>query len=58
MRTLVQIDQRVTVRMITEKLSINREKFGMKKVCAEILSKNYTNNQLQLGTQVCTDLLQ
>ena len=65
-RQLVRSDRRLTVRMIAEELSMNREtvrtilvqELGMRKVCAKMVPKLLTDDQKEHRVNVCRDLLE
>lgn len=63
---LVRSDRRLTVRMIAEELSLNREsvrtilvqELGMRKVCAKMVPKLLSDDQKEHRVNVCQDLLE
>ncbi|XP_041369571.1 protein GVQW3-like [Gigantopelta aegis] len=62
---LVRSDRRLTIRMMAEMLSMNKESIrkiliedlSMRKVCAKLVPKRLTNEQKQKRVDICTDLL-
>ena len=62
---LVRSDRRLTVRVISSELNLNRftvhqiltQNLGMRKVCAKMVPKNLTTEQKAIRTDVCLDLL-
>jgi len=65
-RDLVRSDQRLTVRMISSVLNLNRQtvheiltfELGMQKICAKLVPKILTNEQMENRRNVCLDLLE
>ena len=65
-KLLVQSDHRLTVRMISDELSLNRESvrtillhdLGMRKVCAKIVFKILSEDQKQNRVKFCEDMLE
>ena len=65
-RQIVLENRRLTVRDITEHVNINieivrkivTEDLGMRKVCAEMVSKDLTEEQKQKSVTICQDLLE
>ena len=64
-RSLVRSDRRLTLRMISSELNLNRftihqiltQDLDMRKVCAKIVPKNLTTEQKVCRRDVCLDLL-
>lgn len=64
-RSLVRSDRRLTLRMISSELNLNRftvhqiltRDLGMRKVCAKMVPKNLTTEQKANRRDVCLDLL-
>jgi len=64
-RSLVRSDRRLTLRMISSKLNLNRftvhqvltQDLDMRKVCAKIVPKNLTTEQKANRRDMCLDLL-
>jgi len=64
-RSLVRSDRRLTFRMISSELNLNRftvhqiltQDLDMRKVCAKIVPKNLTTEQKANRRDVCLDLL-
>ena len=65
-RDLVRSDLRLTVRMISSVLNLNRHpvheiltfELGMQKICAKLVPKFLTNEQKENRRNVCLDLLE
>ena len=65
-RDLVSSDRRLTVRMISSVLNLNRQtiheiltfELGMQKICAKLVPKFLTNEQKENRRNVCLDLLE
>ena len=65
-KLLVQSDHRLTVRMISDKLSLKRESvrtillhdLGMRKVCAKMVPKILSEDQKQNRVKFCEDMLE
>ena len=65
-KQLVRSDRRLTVRMISDELSLNRESvrtillhdLGMQKVCAKMVSKILSEDQKQNRVKFCEDMLE
>ena len=65
-RDLVRSDRRLTVRMISSVLNLNRQtvheiltfKLGTQKICANLVPKILTNEQNENRRNVCLDLLE
>jgi len=65
-RNLVRSDRRLTVRMISSVLNLNRQtvhkiltfELGMQKICAKLVPKIITNVQKENRRNVCLDLLE
>ena len=66
MKQLVQSDRKLTVRMISDELSLNRESvwtillhdLGMRKVCAEMVPEILSEDQKQNQVKFCKDMLE
>jgi len=64
-RSLVRSDRRLTLRMISSELNLNRftvhqiltQDLDMRKVCAKMVPKNLTTEQKASRRDVCLDLL-
>jgi len=64
-RSLVRSDRRLTLRMISSELSLNRftvhqiltQDLEMRKVCVKLVPKNLTTEQKANGMDVCLDVL-
>lgn len=62
---LVRTDRRLTIRMISENIGIDKEcvrqilhdTFEMKKVCAKMVPKNLTLDQMEARKNICADTL-
>jgi len=65
-RDLMRSDRRLTIRMISSVLNLNRQtvheiltfELGMQKICAKLVSKVLTNEQKENLRNVCLDLLE
>ena len=65
-KLLVQSDHRLTVRMISDELSLNRESvrtillhdLGMRKVCAKMVPKILSEDQKQIRVKFCEDMVE
>ena len=65
MTSLVTSERRLTFRMISSELNLNRftvhqiltHDLGMRKVCAKMVPKNLTTEQKVIRRDVCLDLL-
>ena len=65
-RDLVRSDRRLTVRMISSVMNLNRQtvhviltfELGMQKICAKLFPKSLTNEQKENRRNVCLDLLE
>ena len=65
-KQLVRSDRRLTVRMISDELSLNRESvqtillhdLGMREVCAKMVLKILSEDQKQNRVKICEDVLE